>query len=67
MSSRSPKTPKDPRTIAAAKGVATDKTFGAVVPPLYLTSTFAFSGFEKSRPATCSPTRSPSSKAERVP
>ncbi|MCC6779289.1 MAG: cystathionine gamma-synthase [Hyphomicrobiales bacterium] len=39
---------KDPRTVAAASGVATDKAFRAVAPPLYLTSTFAFEGFERS-------------------
>lgn len=39
---------RDPRTVAAANGVATDGAFGAVVPPLYLTSTFAFKGFEQS-------------------
>ncbi len=35
------------RTIAAANGIATDRTFGAVAPPLYLSSTFAFAGFEQ--------------------
>lgn len=39
---------RDPRTVAASKGVATDPAFGAVVPPLYLTSTFAFKGYEQS-------------------
>lgn len=36
-------------TIAAAHGVATDTAFGAVCPPLYLTSTFSFSGYEQPR------------------
>ena len=36
-----------PETIAAANGIAGDNEFGAVVPPLYLSSTFAFEGFEK--------------------
>lgn len=52
---------KDPRTVAASYGVATDKVFGAVVPPLYLTSTFAFAGYERSLgydyTRTCNPTR----------
>ncbi|MGX4805462.1 cystathionine gamma-synthase [Bradyrhizobium guangdongense] len=36
---------KDPRTVAAANGVAADLAFKAVAPPLYLTSTFAFEGY----------------------
>jgi cystathionine gamma-synthase len=40
---------KDPRTVAASHGVAADKAFRAVAPPLYLTSTFAFDGYERSR------------------
>ena len=36
-------------TIAAANGIAADGTFGAVVPPIYLSSTFAFAGFEQPR------------------
>ena len=39
--------PKSPQTIAAANGIAGDTAFGAVAPPLYLTSTFAFDGFER--------------------
>ena len=39
---------KAPQTIAAANGIATDAAFGAVVPPAYLSSTFAFAGFERS-------------------
>ena len=38
--------PKDPRTIAASNGIGTDAAFGAVTPPIYLTSNFAFKGFE---------------------
>jgi len=38
-----------PETIAATHGVATDTAFGAVCPPLYLTSTFSFSGYEQPR------------------
>ena len=37
-------------TIAAAHGVATDPAFGAVTPPLYLSSTYAFEGFERPGP-----------------
>ncbi len=40
--------PKDPHTIAAANGIATDGVFRAVTPPIYLSSTFAFHGYEKS-------------------
>jgi cystathionine gamma-synthase len=40
--------PRDPHTIAAANGIATDRTFRAVTPPIYLSSTFAFDGYEKS-------------------
>lgn len=38
---------KQLETIAAANGIATDPGFGAVTPPVYLSSTFAFAGFEK--------------------
>ncbi len=38
---------KAPETIAAANGIADDPAFGAVAPPLYLSSTFAFEGFER--------------------
>jgi len=40
-------TNRDPRTVAASNGIAADPAFRAVVPPLYLTSTFAFEGFER--------------------
>ncbi|RIA43922.1 cystathionine gamma-synthase [Hephaestia caeni] len=36
-----------PETIAAAHGVAHDSSFGAVAPPLYLSSTYAFEGYER--------------------
>ena len=39
---------RDRRTVAASNGVAADRAFRAVAPPLYLTSTFAFEGFERS-------------------
>ena len=41
--------PLRPETIAAAHGVASDAAFGAVAPPLYLSSTYAFAGFEEPR------------------
>lgn len=36
---------KSNRTVAAANAIATDKAFGAVTPPLYLSTNFAFSEF----------------------
>lgn len=55
-------TDRDPRTIAAANGVASDSAFGAVTPPVYLSTTFSFEGFERSRAhdysRTSNPTRS---------
>jgi cystathionine gamma-synthase len=46
-------------TIAAANGIATDEGFGAVTPPVYLSSTFAFPGFERSGPHEYSRTSNP--------
>lgn len=51
---------KDLRTVAAANGVGGDPTFGAVAPPLYLTSTFAFAAFQKSRGHEYTRTSNPS-------
>jgi cystathionine gamma-synthase len=34
-------------TIAAGHGIATDAAFGAVCPPLHLSTTYAFEGFER--------------------
>ncbi|MGD9542392.1 MAG: cystathionine gamma-synthase [Variibacter sp.] len=34
-------------TIAAVNGIASDRNFGAVVPPIYLSSSFAFPGYER--------------------
>ncbi len=51
---------KDLRTIAASNGIATDSAFGAVTPPIYLSSTFAFAGFEQSRTHDYSRTANPS-------
>ncbi len=41
--------PKNAETIAAANGVAADAAFGAVTPPIVLSSTFTFAGFEQPR------------------
>ncbi|MGE4429980.1 MAG: cystathionine gamma-synthase [Sphingobium sp.] len=38
-----------PETVAAAHGVAADPAFGAVAPPLYLSSTYEFAGYEQPR------------------
>lgn len=38
-----------PQTIAAAHGVATDPAFGAVAPPLYMSSTYEFAGYGEPR------------------
>ncbi|GGE52503.1 O-succinylhomoserine (thiol)-lyase [Agaricicola taiwanensis] len=38
-----------PQTVAATNGIVSNDVFGAVTPPLYLTSTFAFKDFEHSR------------------
>ena len=38
-----------PQTIAAANGIGGDTAFGAVTPPVYLSSTFTFNGFNQPR------------------
>jgi len=38
-----------PQTIAAANGIGKDSAFGAVAPPLYLSTTFTFDGFNRPR------------------
>ncbi len=38
-----------PETVAAAHGVASDAAFGAVAPPLYLSSTYEFAGYDEPR------------------
>ena len=50
---------RDPKTVAATNGIASDTSFGAVTPPLYLNSTFAFAGFEKHRGQEYSRTSNP--------
>jgi cystathionine gamma-synthase len=49
-----------PQTVAAANGIATDRPFGAVAPPLYLSSTFAFAGFDQARGYDYTRTANPS-------
>lgn len=51
---------KDPRTVAVNAGIATDGAFGAVTPPIYLSSTFSFAGFERPRAHDYSRTTNPS-------
>lgn len=48
------------QTVAAASGIATDRAFGAVAPPLYLSSTFAFAGFQQARRYDYTRTANPS-------
>lgn len=50
---------RDPRTVAAAHGVAIDENHGAVTPPIYLSSTFAFTGYETHRGYEYSRTANP--------
>lgn len=50
---------RDPRTVAAGNGIASDSRFGSVTPPIYLSSTFAFSGFEQHRGYEYSRTANP--------
>lgn len=38
-----------PQTIAAATGIGVDSAFGAVSPPIYLSSTYTFEGFGRAR------------------
>lgn len=52
--------PRGARTIAAANGIATDTAFGAVTPPLYLSSNYAFATFEQGQAYEYSRTSNPS-------
>ena len=38
-----------PESVAASFGVATDMAYGSVAPPLYLTSTYEFAGYDQPR------------------
>lgn len=52
--------PREPQTVTAANGIAADEAFGAVTPPIYLSSTFAFAGFERGRDYEYTRTANPS-------
>ncbi|MGD9664119.1 MAG: PLP-dependent transferase, partial [Novosphingobium sp.] len=41
--------PARPSTVAAAFGVAEDAAYGAVAPPLYMSSTYEFAGYDQAR------------------
>lgn len=51
---------RDPRTIAVNAGIATDSAFGAVTPPIYLSTTYSFQGFDLPRAHDYSRTANPS-------
>ena len=40
---------KAPQTVAAANGIGADTAFGAVAPPIHLSSTYTFAGFDRAR------------------
>lgn len=44
------RSPLRPESIAATHGVASDRAFGAAAAPLYLSSTYAFAGFDQPGP-----------------
>ncbi len=46
---------KAPQTIAAANGIGTDTAFGAVAPPIHLSSTYTFEGFDRARAFVVAP------------
>ena len=50
---------QEPATRAVRTGVATDRQHGAVIPPIYLSSTYSFAGFEDKRPYDYSRTANP--------
>lgn len=51
---------RKPETVAAAHGIARDSDFHAVVPPIYLSSTFAFAGYQRGGPHEYTRTSNPS-------
>jgi cystathionine gamma-synthase len=51
---------KHPETIAATNGIAKDPAFGAVTPPIHLSSTFAFDGLDGRRQYDYTRTDNPS-------
>lgn len=48
MTDRCDHNPK-PETVAAAHGVASDPSYGAISPPLFLSSTYEFAGYDQAR------------------
>lgn len=50
---------KSPQTIAAANGIGSDAQYGAVTPPIHLSTTYRFPGFEKPGPYDYSRTANP--------
>lgn len=56
-----PRSRFEPQTRAVRAGVATDSQYGSVIPPIYLSSTYAFAGFREKRTydytRTANPTR----------
>ena len=52
--------PREPQTVAAANEIAADEAFGAVTPPIYLSRTFAFAGFQRGRDYEYTRTANPS-------
>lgn len=50
---------QQPATRAVRTGVATDRQHGAVIPPIYLSSTYAFNGYKGKRPYDYSRTANP--------
>lgn len=50
---------QEPATRAVRAGVATDRQHGAVIPPIYLSSTYSFAGFKEKRPYDYSRTANP--------
>ena len=53
------KTRKNPRTIAASNGVGDDLSHGSVTPPIHLSTTYTFAGFERPRTHEYSRTSNP--------
>jgi cystathionine gamma-synthase len=50
MSDQSTDDRDNPETIAVTHGIASDAAWGAVTPPLYMSSTYAFPGFQQGGP-----------------
>lgn len=50
---------KSPRTVSVSQGIAQDTAFGAVTPPIYLSSTYTFEEFGRARQHEYSRTRNP--------